>query len=88
MVYTVYCKESITRDEIKYNSYFRQVAEPLKDLVEWFDKTVDVSFEGYSFKAPAGYDGILTAMYGDYMKLPPVEKQKIHHENNTFWLEN
>ena len=55
---------------------------------EWFDKTVDVSFEGYSFKAPAGYDGILTAMYGDYMKLPPVEKQKIHHENNTFWLEN
>ena len=41
MVYTVYCKESITRDEIKYNSYFRQVAEPLKDLVEWFDKTVE-----------------------------------------------
>ena len=40
MEYTVYCKESITRDEIKYKSYFRRPAEPLKDLVKWFDEMV------------------------------------------------
>lgn len=54
---------------------------------EWVEQTVDVPFEGRLFKAPIGYDEILTTVYGDYMKLPPAEAQVTHHENNMFWLE-
>lgn len=50
-----------------------------------FESTVDVEFEGYTFKAPVGYDYLLTHIYGDYMKLPPIEQQVTHHSNNTFW---
>lgn len=54
---------------------------------EWFSDSVDVKFEDISFKAPIGYDDVLTAMYGDYMTLPPPGKRITHHSNNVFWLE-
>ena len=44
-----------------------------------FDDFVDVSFEGRTYKAPIGYDEWLRSFYGDYMKLPPKEKQVSHH---------
>ena len=44
-------------------------------------------FEGYLLPVPVGYDGVLTAAFGDYMKLPPEEKRVIHHKNNLFWKE-
>lgn len=41
---------------------------------------IDVTFEGRTFKGPAGYDKYLTQLYGsDYMELPPVEKRQSHH---------
>ncbi len=42
-------------------------------------------FEGELFPIPSGYDQVLSAQYGDYMKLPPIEKQVTHHRNNVFW---
>ena len=44
-----------------------------------FDKYNIVKFEGIDVKIPSGYDEILTNLYGDYMKLPPKEKQVSHH---------
>ena len=41
-----------------------------------FSETVMMKFEDYSFPAPAGYDGILKALYGNYMKLPSKSRQK------------
>lgn len=55
---------------------------------EWFDDWILADFEGRKFKIPAGYDKILTQMYGDYMRLPPVEKQVTHHSNKNYWLED
>ena len=31
------------------------------------------------YPIPEGYDAILTRLYGDYMELPPVEKQVNPH---------
>ena len=46
---------------------------------EWFSSVVELPFEGLKIKAPIGYKEYLTQMYGDYMKLPPKEKQVSHH---------
>ncbi|MEE1198583.1 MAG: LicD family protein [Acutalibacteraceae bacterium] len=51
---------------------------------EWFDKAIDGEFEGHIFPIPIGYDAVLTQLYGDYMKLPPVEKQITHHSNKMY----
>ena len=39
---------------------------------------INVLFEGEYFTAPSNYDEYLSNLYGDYMKLPPVDKQVIH----------
>lgn len=37
-----------------------------------------VDFEGTKSYVPGGYDSYLTHLYGDYMKMPPVEKRERH----------
>ena len=46
-------------------------------------ESVDVSFEGYTFKSPSCYDEYLTGIYGDYMQLPPIEKRQTHEMHVT-----
>lgn len=43
-------------------------------------ETTEHVFEGILFKIPKKYDSYLTKEYGDYMKLPPVEKRVSRHE--------
>lgn len=45
----------------------------------WFFPLQRVTFEDMKAPIPANPDGYLTFTYGDYMKLPPKEKQKFHH---------
>ena len=49
-----------------------------------FASSVDMLFEGHMFSAPAGYDVILRQLYGDYMKLPPVEQRVSHGGEHAF----
>ncbi len=37
-----------------------------------------IVFEDLEFPAPHNPDGYLTALYGNYMQIPPVEKRQIH----------
>lgn len=55
---------------------------------EWFEKSILTEFEGHMLPVPAEYDKILTSVYGDYMKLPPVEKQVTHHVNKMYVKED
>ena len=43
-----------------------------------YEIPVEVEFEGYKFQAPSCWDSYLTGLYGDYMKLPPIEKRIAH----------
>ena len=44
-----------------------------------FSETIPASFEGRTYPIPKGYDKLLTAYYGDYMKPPEKAKQVTHH---------
>ena len=54
-------------------------------LDEWFSGTELADFEGYHFNIPKDYDKILRSLYGDYMKLPPVESRVNKHHFNA-WI--
>lgn len=46
---------------------------------EWFAKAQYINFEGISLPVPSGYDDYLTMLYGNYMEIPPKNKQEIHN---------
>lgn len=49
-----------------------------------FDEYTEVIFEEKPFMAIKAYDAFLTKLYGDYMSLPPVEKQVSHHQFSAY----
>ncbi len=47
---------------------------------DWFNEFKRVQFEDGEFNVISNYDAMLREEYGDYMKLPPVEKRIYHHQ--------
>ncbi len=47
---------------------------------EIFEKAVFKEFESHMMPLPIGYDTYLSIAFGDYMSLPPKEKQVPHHD--------
>lgn len=45
-----------------------------------FESAVYLPFEGYRMPVPVGYDAYLREAFGDYMQLPPSEKQTAPHD--------
>ena len=43
-------------------------------------------FEGKQYVIPAGYDNVLTSLYGDYMTPPPKEKQVSNHKEKVIYV--
>ena len=84
----IFKKDSIYKKiEELYNKYKNTEIVGIHDGVcydywyydkEYLKEFIDVEFEGEFFKIPAQYDKILTKIYGDYMKLPPIEERKTH----------
>lgn len=56
-------------------------------LASSFDEVKLMKFEDREYNVLVGYDNYLTCMFGDYMKLPPVEKQVSHHNFEAWWKE-
>lgn len=54
-------------------------------LIEDFEETIDVHFEGRTFKMMKGYDRVLRNIYGDYMQLPPESQRQPKHGHLTFF---
>ena len=51
----------------------------------YFSDYIDVDFEGYKFKSIKEYDAYLRQIYGDYMKLPPIDQRVPHHGFTAYW---
>lgn len=49
-----------------------------------FSSSVDVEFEGKKYSAPVGYSAYLSAVFGDYMQLPPVSARVSPHSYDAF----
>ena len=53
-----------------------------------FTNVKDTIFENEEFKIMEGYDEWLRIIYGEYMKLPPVEERKRSHSiHKYFWVD-
>lgn len=61
--------------------YFEKEIMP----ASYIDGYIESDFENLKCKIPVGYDSYLTKHYGDYMKLPPKEKQVSNHSNTAYW---
>lgn len=67
---------------VSFDGLYREKEVFQKD---WFNDVIQMSFEDLDIMVPNGYHEILTQLYGDYMKVPPVEKQVSHH--NHYFLD-
>lgn len=69
---------STCKEHVQKLAHFGKNKPPIS--ISIFDNTIRVPFEEYQFNIPKAYDSFLTGRYGDYMKLPPPEKQQPCHE--------
>lgn len=67
------------KNKTKYGRTYTWVEswETWRDALDntFFDEYTELEFEGMKFCAVKEYDRYLTGSYGDYMKLPPIEKR-------------
>ncbi len=45
---------------------------------KWYTDLTRYQFDDMNLPGAKDYDGYLQVKYGDYMKMPPVEKRKVH----------
>lgn len=50
-----------------------------------FDEYILLDFEDRKFSAVKAYDTYLSNLFGDYMQLPPKEKQVSRHDFEAYW---
>ena len=79
-------EKSYSKDYRKYSacicgSYGKREILP-SDI---FSKFTELSFENKKFMVITAYEKYLSSLYGDYMKLPPKEKQITHHTFKAYW---
>ena len=53
----------------------------------YFETLTHIGFEGHEFCCSVYYDEILKTIYGNYMQLPPKEKQVSNHQYQAYLLE-
>ena len=77
---------------VKYGTtdYVTQLAMPeckTKEFypIVFFNEYIEVDFENNSFLSIKEYDKFLRYIYGDYMKLPPIEERMPKHSFNKYY---
>lgn len=72
-IWTKHQKEMIKNDFFT-SKYVKETVTSFKGLFRTYPRdmfeTIEILFEGIKVKIPAGYDGYMKRIYGDYMKIP------------------
>lgn len=73
---------SIANDKMTDRVFNSDVPNSFKLPMErkLFENTKMHLFEDREFPIPAGFDSVLTTLYGDYMTPPPVDKRENRHQ--------
>ena len=61
-------------DDCTFVSIYKKITGPYS----LFTERALFDFNGHKFYGPKNYDKVLSILYGDYMKIPPKEKQITH----------
>jgi lipopolysaccharide cholinephosphotransferase len=64
----------------QFDNYLREVCPSYV-----FKEYIKLKFENKMFSCIKHYDYFLRRLYGDYMKLPPLEEQKSTHNLRAYW---
>lgn len=86
--YDRFCRKNKSGKDTKYVGVLTGLNTTSKGNVferKWFNETLRCEFEGCDFPAPVGYDKLLRNFYGDYMQLPPKDKQVTHHSFEAWY---
>ena len=76
-------------DTAEYVGYtWSKPSERLTFPKAWFEDYVDMPFESTTIRCPAKWHEYLSKQFGDYMKLPPEDKQCSNHFATLVDLEN
>lgn len=70
----------------KYIAMYVMMSYGDKEIMEsdWYKSVEKLEFEGRYFNAPSDYALILKHFYGDYLKLPPIEKRVSRHDFEVY----
>lgn len=71
----LFCNSNMRMDEFGMTASLYSKQKNYSDYLP----TKDIQFEGIIVSAPNHMDKVLTDYYGDYMKIPPLEKRETHH---------
>lgn len=71
------CKDSDSLYVCNFGGYYGYEKETT--LKKYFEQIEYTAFEDRQYPVSRFYDEYLTSIYGDYMKLPPVEKRRAHN---------
>ena len=88
-----YTKKVIENSKKFVNSNTKRVGNFLSQTKfvcdkEIFSEFTTLTFENKKYQVPKRYDEYLTIFYGDYMKLPPIEKRISKHEFEAYILDD
>lgn len=80
-----HCEKVMTRYDFDESEYITELcAGPHYMMNKYpksaFESTVYKEFEGHEMPIPIGYDEYLKIAFGDYMTMPPMDKQQPHHD--------
>ena len=81
-------ERKIIQDTDRNGKYTAFIPSKLKEKeifnAQIFNEFIDMEFEHLTLPAPKNYDVILTQYYGNYLELPPKEKQINIHEFEAY----
>ena len=72
-------------EKTKYAGFLLSVYDNEVLPKEYYLDTIDLPFEDSIFQCLSHYDEYLSALYHDYMSLPPVEKRVSDHHYSAFY---